>query len=124
MSRQGREFELLVKRLEEWFADSLVEIRSPDRILGVISGQEREVDITLRSHVGTTLVLIAIECRDRKVRSDVTWIEQLNTKKQDIQASKMIAVSSSGFSAAATAVGPRIWNRNASPQEPGSGANV
>jgi hypothetical protein len=72
--------------------------------VGVISGQEREVDITLRSHVGTTPVLIAIECRDRKIKSDVTWIEQLNTKKRDIQASKMIAVSSSGFSEAAAAV--------------------
>jgi hypothetical protein len=61
----------------------------------------REVDITLRGNVGSSPVLIAIECRDRTTRADVSWIEQLATKREDIGAHKMIAVSRKGFSEAA-----------------------
>jgi hypothetical protein len=101
MARLGREFEVLVRNLEELFTGSSVEVRSPDRITGRITGRLREVDITLRANVGSSPVLIGIECRDRAARADVQWIEQIVTKRDEIGAHKMIAVSSKGFSAAA-----------------------
>lgn len=101
MARLGREFEILIRDLEELFIGSSVEVRSPDRIIGRITGTLREVDITLRANVGSSPVLIGIECRDRAVPADVRWIEQIATKRDEIGAHKMIAVSSKGFSAAA-----------------------
>jgi Restriction endonuclease len=44
---------------------------------------------------------VIIECRDHKQRQDIKWIEQIATKKDDINANKAIAVSSSGFTKAA-----------------------
>jgi hypothetical protein len=46
---------------------------------------------------------VTIECRKRRRRQDVTWIEQLATKKISIGADRTIAVSSAGFSAEAEA---------------------
>ena len=68
----------------------------------------REVDATVRARAGTSDVLITIECRKRKHRQDVTWIEQLATKKQLIGAARTLAVSSTGFSNDARTVAARL----------------
>ena len=44
-------------------------------------------------------MIVTIECRRRTKVQDVTWIEQLATKKTSIGADRTIAVSVSGFSA-------------------------
>jgi hypothetical protein len=74
-----------------------VEIRSPDYIIGRLSGQRREVDVSLRSRVGSVDVLVIIECRDRSKAQGVTWIEQLASKREDVGADKAVAVSAAGF---------------------------
>ncbi|MCO5999829.1 restriction endonuclease [Actinoallomurus rhizosphaericola] len=101
MPRAGRSLELLVKALEQLLAGAPVEIRSPDYIKGRHSGTAREVDVSLRSRVGSISVLVIIECRDRTKPQDVTWIEQLASKREDVGADKAVAVSASGFSASA-----------------------
>jgi hypothetical protein len=72
-----------------------------------ITGRKREVDVSVRSRIGTVDVLITIECRKRHPRQDVTWIEQLAAKRDAIGASCTIAVSSSGFTATAEVVAHR-----------------
>src|SRR4051812_18358578 len=69
--------------------------------MGRNSGTLREVDVSLRSQVGSVSVLVIIECRDRAKPQDVTWIEQLASKREDVGADKAVAVSSGGFSASA-----------------------
>lgn len=101
MPRAGRSLELLVQALEQLLAGTPVEIRSPDYITGRDSGTVREVDVSLRSRVGSVSVLVIIECRDRATPQDVTWIEQLASKREDVGASKAVAVSAGGFSAGA-----------------------
>lgn len=98
--RGGRELELLVAQLEKCISsfDSKIEIKSPDRIQDKITGKFREVDVSLRTTVGSSKILIIIECRDRKKVQDTTWIEQLATKREDVGADKAIAVSSKAFS--------------------------
>ena len=98
MSRKGRDFELLVKMLEETLAPLGVEIKSPDLLTDKITGKNREVDVSIRSRIGSAECLIIIECRDRATNEDVTWLEQLATKKQNVGANIAIAVSSKGFS--------------------------
>jgi hypothetical protein len=99
--KAGRSLELLVQALEHLLAGAPVEIRSPDFIMGRNSGTSREVDVSLRSQVGSVSVLVIIECRDRAKPQDVTWIEQLASKREDVGADKAVAVSARGFSAGA-----------------------
>jgi len=96
-ARAGRGLELLVKGLEQLLAEAPVEIRSPDYIVGRLSGQRREVDVSLRSRVGSVDVLVIIECRDRSKAQGVSWIEQLASKREDVGADKAVAVSAAGF---------------------------
>ncbi len=98
MARLGRDLEKLVATLENLLSDTQVDIKSPDYIMGVNSGSFREIDVSLRAQVGSSHVLVILEVRDRRETEDVTWIEQLATKRADVLASKVVAISSSGFS--------------------------
>jgi Restriction endonuclease len=99
--RAGRSLELLVQGLEQLLAGAQVEIRSPDYIMGRNTETLREVDVSLRSQVGSVSVLVIIECRDRAKPQGASWIEQLASKREDVGADKAVAVSAAGFSAGA-----------------------
>jgi hypothetical protein len=99
--RQGRALEQLVAELERVLGPTDVVITSPDYIVGRESGSRREVDISLRARVGSAQILVIAECRDRQEVQDVTWIEQLATKKEDVGANKAIAVCLEGFTSGA-----------------------
>ena len=98
MAREGRDFKQLIEKLEKILLPEKAIIRSPDFIEDKITGQKREVDISIRMDIGSVPILILVECRDRKADQDTTWIEQIHTKTNDLNANKVIAVSSSGFS--------------------------
>jgi hypothetical protein len=98
---KSREFELLASRIESALAPAGAKVKSPDRIRDKFTGQYREVDASIRYTVGSCELLITIECRDRSRIQDVTWIEQLATKRAHIGADRTIAVSSTDFTAAA-----------------------
>ncbi|MEG3976460.1 restriction endonuclease [Microcoleus sp. herbarium8] len=99
-----KEFEQLVARIESDAGSFGLTVTSPDRIRCKITGRLREVDASIRTKIGTSDILITIECRKRSPKQDVTWIEQLATKKNVIGAARTIAVSSSGFSREAETV--------------------
>src|SRR5258708_5981292 len=99
--RKGRELETIVAALERCFAPDEATITSPDHIADRMTGQQREVDVSIRYVIGSAPILVILECRDRSVAQDVTWIEQLAQKRSDVRASRAVAVSSSGFSEAA-----------------------
>lgn len=96
-----KEFEKLVSKLEKALSPIGAAIKSPDKIKDVVTGQLREVDGSIRFRSNNKEILITIECRKRNQRQDITWIEQLATKKQNINADKTIAVSIKGFSKSA-----------------------
>jgi len=101
MPRQGRDLERLVALIEDAVGPDGAEVKSPDFIEDRVTGEKREVDVSIRMRVGTSWVLIVVECRDRTSVQDVTWIEQVEQKCRDLKASKVIAVSAEGFSEAA-----------------------
>lgn len=98
---EWRRFEEMVAHIEESLAPKGASVKSPDRVRDLVTGRLREVDATIRFEVGSTPILITLECRKRKGIQDDTWIEQLATKRQKIGAAKTIAVSSKGFSESA-----------------------
>jgi Restriction endonuclease len=94
--RQGRDLEDLVSRIKDLLhGDAMID--SPFTVLDVDTGSPREVDVGVRFDREGTEVFIAVECRDRSGAEDVTWIEQLISKKQSIAADLIIAVTSDRF---------------------------
>jgi hypothetical protein len=83
--------------LEEALKNQNIEVKSPDLIPDKDTGQPREVDISLRGRIGSSNILVIIECRDRVKVPDATWIEQIACKRESVSADKVIAVSSTGF---------------------------
>ncbi len=104
-----RNFEKLVSRIERTLAGESVTVTSPDSVPCVTTGTPREVDASIRTRVGSAAILVTVECRDRVAVQDVTWIEQLAAKKNNIGAARTIAVAAAGFSAEAK----RIARENA-----------
>ncbi|BCI53694.1 hypothetical protein NIIDNTM18_29720 [Mycolicibacterium litorale] len=67
----------------------------PDR---AIPGETREVDICIRSELAGHEVLIGIECRMSGSRKQtVEWVEAMHAKHSHLPTSKVVLVSSSGF---------------------------
>lgn len=61
-SSKGRALEELVSRLEAAAAGGRAEVKSPEFFMGKNSQSKREVDVTVRSKVGNTPVLVMFEC--------------------------------------------------------------
>jgi Restriction endonuclease len=97
MVRKGRDLEILVANLEKHLSHTEIHVTSPEYILGRRSGSRREVDVALRAKIGSSNVLVIVECRDRAATEDVTWVEQLANKREDVGADKAVAVSATGF---------------------------
>jgi len=95
MARKGREFEMLIMRLESAAKHVGARVESPYAVHDPTSDARREIDVAVIGADGT--VLVALECRDRAKKAGLDWIEQLITKAQAIGARRMVAVSRSGF---------------------------
>lgn len=98
-----REFEKLVSRVEKMLAPLGAKVSSPDRIRDKVTGRFREVDASIRYDVGSVPILITLECRDRKGKQDVPWLEQVRAKRDSVGAAQTIVVSKSGFTPEALA---------------------
>lgn len=108
-SGKGRALEELVARLEAAAAGGQAEVKSPEFFTGRNSEGKREVDVTVRSKVGNTPVLVMFECRDRTKSNDVRWIDEIAGKRDDIGADVAVAVAAGGgFSEAAKTAAARL----------------
>lgn len=96
-----RRFELMVSRLERALKPTDCVFRSPDYLLDSEINELREVDCSITIPNDSGSERISIECRKRGTKQDVTWIEQLATKKNALNLAGTIAVSSRGFTRAA-----------------------
>jgi hypothetical protein len=65
------------------------------------SAVKREVDLLLQRRVFGTDLRIAVECRSRKDKDDIEWIDSLIGKYRDLDIHKVVAVSRLGFTPAA-----------------------
>lgn len=97
MPRKGKTLEQLIALVERLLVPEGGTVTSPAYLIDKVTSQQREVDIAIRQKVGTSSILVIVECRDRQHGEDVTWIEQLAQKRNDVNADKAVAVSSSGF---------------------------
>jgi hypothetical protein len=98
MPQPGRELEELVALLETSLLPINATVTSPDFLSDRVTGDPREVDVCVRMSMGSVELVVIFECRDRHAIQDVTWIEQLAQKRNDVLAARAVAVSASGFS--------------------------
>lgn len=94
----SKEFETLTSRIIEHLVESGAKVILNDRIPDPDNPKQlRQIDITLSRNCLKT----HIECRNHKAPQDAKWIEELIGRKISLNASAMMAVSSSGFTAGA-----------------------
>jgi hypothetical protein len=103
-STKWRRFEELVTRIQRELAPHAV-VTHNDKIQGKITGARRQVDVSIKQHIGNYEILIAIDCKDLARSVDVKDVEEVVGLFTDIRANKGAIVSASGFTPAAKARG-------------------
>ena len=79
-----------------------------DHIRGGISGQIREVDISVRTKVEDQDILIIIQVKHHKKRADITFIDAFVSVIKDLDASKGVLICSAGFTKGAKEYASRL----------------
>jgi len=67
----------------------------------ITTGDEREVDVTIRKVIAGTELVIGVECLAHERPASVEWVERMIGKHQALPTDALILVSSSGFTPAA-----------------------
>lgn len=92
---EWRRFEKLVARIHKSFCED-ADVRWSEQILDS-SGRSRQIDVTVRQHLGPHQVMMAIECKHQRRPVELEEVEAFITKSTDLHANVAIIVSSSGF---------------------------
>lgn len=87
-----KDFEDFVAQIERLLSRHGAKVRRNEQILDR-HGALRQLDATIRINTGTTELLVIIECRNRKRVNDITWVEQVAGKRDNLGAAKAIIVS-------------------------------
>lgn len=95
------EFERRAFEIQKSLSAADAEVRHNESIFGHESKTNRQIDISIRSTVGSYPILIAVECKDHLNPIDVTDVEAFISKLRDVRANKGVMISSKGFTEAA-----------------------
>ena len=96
MASQTNPFQALIAFIERQLAEGGATVTESAQ-LKEPSGAQREVDVLIEADINGHPIRVAIECRDHQTKQDVTWIDALIGKYQNLDVSQVVAVSSSGF---------------------------
>ncbi|WP_052540823.1 restriction endonuclease [Mycobacteroides abscessus] len=92
-------------------------VRESVELMDAAANEPREVDIVAVGAVAGHQTIVCIECRDWQRRQDVLWVEQANTKFNDLGANVRVLVSSSGFTKGALEKAARYHIKTITPGE-------
>lgn len=105
MTKASEEFEKQINRIHDVLVQDSAVVTWNDKIPDPDNPkQPRQIDITIKREKEIT----HIECRDHKASQNTKWIEELFGRKISLQATAMIAVSSSGFTEGAIIKGKKL----------------
>ena len=96
-----KRFEQKAFEIQKSVSPANADIKFGDLILGVDSKTNRQIDISIRTNVGSYSILIVVECKDYKTPVDVTAVEAFISVLRDVRANKGVMISAKGFSEAA-----------------------
>jgi hypothetical protein len=92
----GKPFEDLIFRIYKEL-EPLAMIMKNDKIRGIESGIEREIDISVRKKIADHEILMIIQAKDHKKRADVKIIGEFDSVIRDVRASRGILICNAGF---------------------------
>ncbi|MBS1663653.1 MAG: restriction endonuclease [Bacteroidetes bacterium] len=72
-------------------------IKKNDRIKGIESGIEREIDISLKRDFGGHEILMIIQAKDHKKKADIKILGEFDSVIRDVRASRGILICNAGF---------------------------
>lgn len=78
-----------------------------DKIRGN-SGRLRKCDVTISLKVGTTTILVVIDCKRHKRPVKMKYIEAFSGQLKDVNANAGIVIANTGFDAGAKGVAPQL----------------
>jgi hypothetical protein len=103
MPKRTNEFQELVSILFQQLAAFGVSAKESELLPEGNEGRAlREVDSLFQVNLGFTELKVAIEVRNHSKKQTITWIDELIGKYSQLGVNKIIAVSSSGFTSAAS----------------------
>jgi hypothetical protein len=82
-----------------------------------VTGEEREVDVVLRSEAGGYTLTVGIEASSIERRASVEWVERMIGKHADLPTDKLVLVSNSGFTKSARALADAKGVTTISPED-------
>lgn len=93
-----KKFEALAAKIQKDLATNAKVVLN-DKIMGKKTGDFRQIDISIREHIGQFELLIAMECKDYSRPLDVKDVEEILGLFGDIEPNQGVIVSAKGFSA-------------------------
>jgi hypothetical protein len=116
MPARSTPFQTLVHHIQSHLAPG-ASVQESAMMKHRLTGEEREVDVVLRSPVGEHSIVVSIECIDQSRPADTTWVEQMKTKHDHLETDRLILVSRSGFYGPALTLAATLGIRTYTPDE-------
>lgn len=83
-------------------------VRHDDKIRGVTSGIERQIDVSIRTAVAGHELLIIVQAKALARPADVNVVGEFHAVIQDVQAAKGVLICSAGFTSTALDYGRKL----------------
>src|SRR5262245_57358191 len=76
-------------------------VKHDDKIIGVESGIERQIDVSIRTSIAGHDILIIVQAKDHGRPADVNVVGEFQAVIDDVRAAKGVLICSAGFTEAA-----------------------
>jgi len=96
-----KRFEQKAFEIQKSISPANADVKFNDSIPGVDSKTDRQIDISIRTNVGSYSILIVAECKDYKTPVDVAAVGAFISVMRDVRANKGVMISAKGFTDAA-----------------------
>ena len=117
MPQRTNAFQQLVKRIETALHGTQTNVVESAMIYDFDAETDVEVDVLVTFRIAGRDYRSAIECRDHGRKQGPSWIRDLRTKRDACRLDKIVAVSSSGFSATARTAAEKYGIQVVHPEE-------
>jgi hypothetical protein len=94
--KQGGNFERLVSWISSCLHRNAV-ITPNDKLIDKFTGKKRQIDISIKVTNGPIEFIAIVEARDRSRPVGISYVEEINQKKESVNANIAIIVSNQGF---------------------------
>jgi hypothetical protein len=98
MPKRSNDFQKMILRIYSQMKSTDSTVEESVLLVEKNTDEKREIDILISINSFNSVMRIAIECRGRKKKDDIQWIDELVGKYRDLDVNKVVAVSKSGFS--------------------------